>query len=206
MVTPGLIDAGTTLGLSGLATVSQDQDEKGGPNQASLRAIDAFRFEEPLVVAALQSGVTAVHAGPGTANPIAGRAGVFKTSAPHPADAVVAFPSALVLSLTEAAKTTYGSKGKYPSTRMATAGFLRQALVDARQYSQRRSDATPPARDLNLDALASMVKGEVTALIAADCSDEIATALRIAEEFEIRPVLLGGSEADLVVERLAGAK
>ncbi len=79
VVTPGLIDARTTLGLSGLIPVDDDRDEVSGPNQAHLRAIDAYNLREPMLEHALQSGVTLVQTGPGTANSIGGQTGIFKT-------------------------------------------------------------------------------------------------------------------------------
>jgi imidazolonepropionase-like amidohydrolase len=94
VVTAGLIDARTTLGLSGLIPADDDRDELGGPNQAHLRAIDAFNLREPMLTHALRSGVTVVLSGPGKANSIGGQAGVFKTFAPSTEKATLRFPAA----------------------------------------------------------------------------------------------------------------
>src|SRR5262249_48743836 len=75
VVTPGLIDAHTVVGLSGAlnAPADQDQDEKSGPNQADLRVQDGLSPDEPLMEFLRRNGVTTVHAVPGRANVIAGQ-------------------------------------------------------------------------------------------------------------------------------------
>src|SRR5262245_26705575 len=75
VVTPGLIDAHSSLGLSGAlnVTADQDQDERSDPNQADLRVLDGFNPNEPLLKFCRREGVTVVHAVPGRVNVIAGR-------------------------------------------------------------------------------------------------------------------------------------
>ena len=205
VVTPGLIDARTTLGLSGLIPVDDDRDEVSGPNQAHLRAIDAFNLREPMLEHALRSGVTLVQTGPGAANAIGGQAGIFKTHGSSTEEVTVRFPSGLVVVLTESAKMTYGKEGKFPTTRMANVGLIRQALVDAERYGKLRAGDDPPPRDLAKEALALVLDKEIPALISAERVDEIATARRLAEEFGLEWALVGASAAHLVLEHLAEA-
>jgi imidazolonepropionase-like amidohydrolase len=204
VVTPGLIDARTTLGLAGLISVDDDSNEASAPNQAHLRAVDAYNLREPLLRAALQSGVTTVQSGPGRADSIGGQAGIFHTAGESVGAATIRFPSALVLSLTEAAKTTYaGAAPKLPTTRMANVGLIRQAFVDAGQYARRLKDAKPPDRDLKHDALVDVLERRIPALITAERVDEIATALRLRDEFGFRLLIAGANDATLLAERLA---
>ena len=205
VVLPGLIDARTTLGLSGLIAADDEQDETSGPNQAHVRALDAFNLEEPMLRHALRSGVTAVQSGPGGANAIGGEAGVFKTYSSTAEPVVLKFPSALVLALTEDAKTTYGSENGLPSTRMATVGIVRQALVDAEHYSKRLDEGEPPDRSLKHEAVARVLSREVPALVSAKRIDEIATAIRVAEEFDLDLTIVGATDAGLVADRLGAA-
>src|SRR5205085_8279946 len=74
VVTPGLIDAHTVVGVSGRLNVpaDQDQDERSDPNQADARILDSFNPDEPLLEFALQHGVTIVQATPGPADVIGG--------------------------------------------------------------------------------------------------------------------------------------
>lgn len=204
-VTSGFIDARTTLGLSGIHSADDDRDETSGPNQAHLRALDAFDLTDSMVRHALGRGVTTVQTGPGDANSIGGQAGVFKLSARTVEEAVVRFPSAVVLSLDESAKLTYGEARRYPSTRMANVGLIRQALLDADVYRRRRAEESPPPRDLKKEALAMVLDREVPALVSVERADEIVTALRLAEEFDFELHLVGGADALVVLDRLTGS-
>ena len=118
VVTPGLIDAKTSLGLSGIEDVpgDQDQDESTDPNTADVRALDSFNPREKLLEYVLSYGVTTVQAGPGPDNPIAGQAGIFKTVGPHgvaSADQMAIRPvSAMVFNLGERPKDVYGGREK----------------------------------------------------------------------------------------------
>jgi imidazolonepropionase-like amidohydrolase len=203
VVTPGLIDARTTLGLSGLISADDDRDELGGPNQAHLRALDAFNLREPMLEHALRSGVTVVQSGPGKANSIGGQAGIFKTHASSTKEATIRFPSAVVFSLTESAKTTYGKDRKFPSTRMANVGLIRQALVDAEHYARSLAGEKPPDRDLTKEALTLVLEKKVPTLISTERVDEIATAMRLAEEFGLEWALVGATDLHLLMDQLA---
>ena len=204
-VTPGLIDARTVLGLAGLIRQDDDRDETSAPNTAHLRAIDAFNLREPLLRWALQSGVTTVQAGPGRANSIGGQAGIFHTAGDSTAEATLRFPSSVVFSLTEAAKTTYASRNRL-NTRMASVGLIRQAFIDAEQYGRQIKDAKPPDRDLKSESLGAVLEGRVPAIVTAERVDEIATALRLRDEFKFSLVLAGASDATLMASRLAAER
>lgn len=204
-VSPGFIDARTTLGLSGLHPADDDRDETSGPNQAHLRAIDAFDLNDPRVGHALRGGVTTVQAGPGDANSIGGQAGIFKLSAETVGAAVVRFPSGMVLSLDESAKRTYGSANRFPSTRMANVGLIRQAFLDADRYRTQAAGKDPPARDLKKEAIAMVLDGAMPALVSAERADELSTALRLKEEFGFQLTIVGASDAQVVLDRLVAA-
>ena len=204
-LTPGLIDARTTLGLSGLIPADEDRDEMTGPDQSHLRAIDAFDLSDPMLEHALRSGVTIVQSGPGKANSIGGQAGIFKTYADSTENATVRFPSALVFSLTESAKMTYGKDRGFPSTRMANVGLIRQAFVDAEHYRKLTASEEPPDRDLKKEALALVLEGQISALVSAERVDEIATAMRLADEFDFKLMIVGATHAHLLVDQLAAS-
>jgi imidazolonepropionase-like amidohydrolase len=154
---------------------------------------------------ALRSGVTVVQSGPGKANSIGGQAGIFKTYASSTKQATLRFPSAVVFSLTESAKMTYGKDQKFPSTRMANVGLIRQALVDAEHYAQSLAGEDPPDRDLKNEALAWVLEKKVPALISAERVDEIATAMRIADEFGLEWTLVGATDLHLLMDHFAKA-
>ena len=222
VVTPGLIDAQSTVGLSGLYNVpaDQDHDEKSGPLQAGLRVIDGFNPEEPLLRWLLAHGVTAVQVSPGEANPVAGQAGGFKTWAP-PGSGVsefeLRFPSALVFNLGETPKSTYAEARRAPTTRMGTAALIRGALTEAGEYMGKRSAASragskrggegaqPPERSLANDAFALVLTREIPALFVARREDDLETALRLGEEFGLELQLADATEGYLLADRIARA-
>jgi len=196
-VTPGLIDAHGSAGLSGIFNVAADQDlaEKTDNNQAALRVIDGFNPREELVRYLLRHGVTLIQAVPGPTEPIAGQAGIFRTDRETAADATVKFPSAMVFNLGEAVKKGDGA----PGTRMGIAAIIRKALSEAGQEPEEKKV------DLNRAALGPVVRGELPAMFVANREDDILTALRIAREFGLKLWLSQATEACLVTGALKDA-
>src|SRR6185503_17105940 len=212
-VTPGLIDAHSLAGLSGLYNVpaDQDQDEAVEPNQAALRALDSFNPAEPLLGYLLSQGITVIQCGPGREAPIAGQAGIFRTSGKTADAMAIRFPSAVVFNLGEEPKRIFGAKKKTPSTRMGTAAVIRAALQEAKNYGAKvarasgKPDKDPPDRDLRAEALGPVLLGKIPAMFSARREDDLQTALRLAEEFGVRAVLDLASEGYLMAERIARA-
>jgi imidazolonepropionase-like amidohydrolase len=110
-----------------------------------------------------------------------------------------------VLSLTESAKMTYGKDQKFPTTRMANVGLIRQALVDAEHYTQSMAGEKPPDRDLKQEALSLVLEKKVPAFVSAERVDEIATAMRLAEEFGFEWALVGATDLHLLMDQIARA-
>jgi len=206
VVTPGLIDTQTAAGLAGQYNVAADQDadERAGPNQAGLRAIDGLNPREPLLGWLLAHGVTVVQAGPGEANAIGGLAGVFKTTGGSVEAMTLRFPSALLFSLGERPKSTYAEAKQAPMTRMGTAALIRSALAEARD-GEDENDDEPPARDLHREALRRVLDREIPALFTARREDDIHTALRIGREFGLRVEIADGIDGYLMTDALLEA-
>ena len=183
-VTPGLIDADTTTGVSGAYNIAadQDQDEATDPNTADVNVRDSLNPEDLLYQYVNTYGVTTMQVAPGRANPIAGRAGIFKTAGPQSPfrtvdQLVVRLNSAVVFNLGESPKATYGKSHKAPVTRMKTAEMIRAALMEARQYQdkwdkwkQDGSDLSKqPAIEPKTAALADVVTGRPRRLQRISC-------------------------------------
>ncbi|HEX7378302.1 MAG TPA: amidohydrolase family protein [Pirellulales bacterium] len=209
-VTPGLIDAFSIVPLSGAYNIPADQDasETTDPNQADLRALDAFHPSEPLLRFLLQQGVTVVHACPDRDNVIAGQSGVFRTHGTNAEQMAIRFPQMMVFNLGEAPKQTYGERK--PSTRMGTASLLRSALSDAANYARKRKaakdEAAQPDRNLKHEALGQVLEQKLPAMFAAQRADDLITALRLTDEFKLKSRLALSAEAYLLGDRLAAAK
>jgi imidazolonepropionase-like amidohydrolase len=210
VVTPGLIDAHTVVGLAGAYNIpaDQDQDERSDPNQADLRILDGFNPREPLLEFVRREGVTVVHAVPGRGNVIAGQTGVFRTAGRTAEGMALRFPAGLLINLGEAPKSTYPNR--LPTTRMGTAALVRAALTQARNHARKRKAVRgtdkEPGRNLKLEALGLALEGKLPVIFAAHRSDDLATGLRLAKEFGLRARLDLATEGYLSADTLAKAK
>ena len=82
MVTPGLIDAHTVVGLAGYLNQPHDQEqvEASAPIQPELRAMDAYNPEERLVAWVRGYGITTLHTGHGPQALVSGQTMIVKTA------------------------------------------------------------------------------------------------------------------------------
>jgi imidazolonepropionase-like amidohydrolase len=210
VVTPGLIDAHTVVGLSGAVNIGadQDQDEMSDPNQADLRVMDSFNPREPLLEFLCREGVTVVHAVPGRANVIAGQTGIFRTSGRTAESMALRFPAGVLVNLGEVPKASYTNR--LPTTRMGTAALVRTAFAQAqnhaRKFAAAKSEDKRPPHNPKLEALALALDGKVPVIFAAHRADDMNTALRLAKEFKLRPRLDMATEGYLLADQLAEAK
>jgi imidazolonepropionase-like amidohydrolase len=201
-ITPGLIDPHTVAGLSGAWNIAadQDQDEVSDPDQSDLRALDSFNPNEPLMEFLRANGVTTIHASPGRAVVIAGQSGVFRTVGGTVLGSTLKPVAGLLVNLGESPKDAFKEKG--PKTRMAVAAVVRKAFAEAQAYKQRPADS-PKGRSTKSEALLPALAGDVPVYFAAHRSDDILTALRISDEFKLKPVLVLATDAYLIADELA---
>lgn len=204
VVTPGLIDAHSVVGLAGWLNYDHDQEqlELSAPAQPELRAIDAYDARAPLIDWIRSLGVTTVHSGHAPGTLIAGQTLIAKTTGDTVEDAVIV-PRAMVAATLGTSALREGKDS--PGTRAKLAALLRAELVKAREYVKKRQGKKPPPRDLRLEALADVLAGDVPLMITAHRSRDIMTALRLAEEFGFRLVLDGGAEVYEVLDQVKRA-
>lgn len=211
-VYPGFIDPHTHLGVSeeGLGWEGRDYNEMTDPVTTHLRALDAINPEEDGYREAVEAGITTVMSTPGSANILGGSTVVLKTGGGLLQQRVLRENAGIKAALGENPKRVYSGQKKMPSTRMGSAALLREALVAAQNYMNKieragdDNDKLPP-RDLKLEALIPVLKREIPIRMHAHRSDDIATALRIAKEFDIKLTLEHASEAHLIVDKVAAS-
>ncbi|MFM1872564.1 MAG: hypothetical protein RL398_1986 [Planctomycetota bacterium] len=203
VVTPGLIDARATVGLTGVLNVPHDQDhlDKSDPIQPELRAIDAYNAKEELVGWVRSYGITTVHTGHSAGALVSGQTMVVKTHGRTVEQDVVVPFAMLSVGLNDAAR----GGGKAPGTRAKSVAMLRERLQKAREREAKRVAGQDVAVDLGLDALGKALAGEVPLLVAAHRSHDILSALRVGREFGVRIVLDGAAEAYTVLPELKEA-
>src|SRR5580704_11673745 len=113
IITPGLVDARSEVGLSGDLNIPTDQDqlEKSNAIQPDLRAIDAYNPDDTLVGYLRINGVTTIHTGHGIGALVSGQTMVVKTK-PGLIDAVTLVPlEMLAMSLGKTVEGNYASPG-----------------------------------------------------------------------------------------------
>jgi imidazolonepropionase-like amidohydrolase len=208
VVLPGLVDAHTHLGVHEEAEgwAGQDTNEMTDPVTPHVRALDAINPADLAFADAVAGGVLTVNVNPGSGNPIGGQAAAIRTAGRTVDEMLLRAPSGLKSALGENPKRVYGDRKQLPSTRLGTAAVIRDALVKARNYLDkldRGDDGEPPERDLRWEALGLVLSGEIPWRQHCHRADDIATALRLADEFGYRLVIDHGTEAALLADRLA---
>ena len=205
VVTPGLIDARTVVGLSGVLNQAHDQEqmERSAPLQPELRAIDAYNSRDTLVDYVRSFGVTTLHTGHAPGSLISGQTMVVKTYPPSLDQALILPESMIAATLGRGA--TSGEKGKAPGTRAKAMAMFRTELLKAQDYF--RKQAAPdlekrPARDLHLETLGRALSGKQPLLITVHRHQDILAALRLADEFKLKIVLDGVADAPLVIDAI----
>lgn len=210
VVTPGLIDAHATVGLSGLLNQAQDQDmlEKSSAVQPELRALDAYNAKDPLVRWVRSYGVTTVNTGHAPAALISGQTMIVKTFG-RTADEDVINPAAMTAvtlgrnGLTNAEGGPAASKS--PGNRSKAVAMLRAELIKAQEYAKKREakdESKRPARDLKTETLLRALAGVQPLLITANRQQDIISALRLAQEFNLKIVLDGCADAPMVLAQI----
>jgi imidazolonepropionase-like amidohydrolase len=206
VVTPGLVDAHSTVGLAGALNQPHDQDQldRGSAVQPELRAFDAYNARETLVEWLRGHGVTTVHTGHGPGATISGQTMVVKTVGDHVGAALVDSMTMIAMTLGPSVGRNYNGN---PGTRSRGVLLLRNELIKAQEYAKKQKGPADKrgARDLKLEALARVVSGEIPALITAQGVTEILAALRLQQEFGFKLVLDGAAEAYLVMDEIKAA-
>ncbi|MDM7832565.1 amidohydrolase [Cellulomonas edaphi] len=211
-VLPGFVEAHGHVGLheEGEGPAGNDTNEMVRPDTAAVRAIDAVNIEDEGFRDALAGGVTSVVVKPGSGNPIGGQSVALKTWGGRTVDEQVIRAAVSVKSaLGENPKRVYGERKQLPSTRLGTALVIREAFTKAQHYRAARAAAAdkgePFASDLGLEVLARVLDGELYWDQHTHRHDDIATALRLADEFGYKLVINHGTEghklADVLAER-----
>ena len=221
-IIPGMIDAHCHTGVfaDGVGWEKSDGNEMTDPITPHLRAIDAIHPDDMAFKDLREAGVTTINTGPGSANVIGGQTVVIKTCGKTVDEMLVCAPVAMKMALGENPKRVYGEQKKTPSTRMGNAGVLREWLMKAQDYQEKREryeqqladykankgngkEPEPPERNLRLQALGQVLKREIPAHIHAHRADDMLTALRIAAEFDFRVIFIHATEGYKVAGILA---
>ncbi|MCK7514975.1 MAG: hypothetical protein MZV70_70520 [Desulfobacterales bacterium] len=217
-ILPGFVECLASIGL-GDRYGAVEGDEVSDPVTAGLRILDALDPSDKRFAQAARAGITTLMIAPGRSNVIGARTVVLKPRGATAEEMALLEPAGIKLTLGEGPKNAFGAKGRLPGTRMGSAYVVRKALLDATEYARKRKDhqaavaaakgkkgaEPPPAppRSLELEPLADLLDGKLTAFVECHRADDIQTALRLVDEFRFRAVLVGATEAYKSVAEIA---
>ena len=197
VVTPGLIDAHATVGLTGYLNQPHDQDqvERSATVQPELRAIDAYDARERLVEWVRGFGVTAMHTGHGPGILVSGQTMIVKTRGNTAEEAAIVKEAMVAATLGSGARE---SGARSPGTRAKAIAMLRSEFIKAQEYTAKKEKA----RDLRTETFARILRGELPLLVTVHRANDILSAIRLGKEFGIKLVLDGVAEAPLVMDEI----
>jgi imidazolonepropionase-like amidohydrolase len=207
-VLPGFVEVHSHVGVWEEAEgwAGQDTNEMTDPNGSRLRALDAINPADTGFRDALCGGVTSMVIKPGSGNPIGGQTVALKSAGRTVDDMLIREPCSVKSALGENPKRIYGERKKLPSTRLGVAAVIRDAFTKAQNYRAQReyaaSEGKPFDRDLGLEVLVRVLDGELPWSQHCHRADDIATAMRLADEFGYRLVVNHGTEGHLIADLL----
>jgi imidazolonepropionase-like amidohydrolase len=218
-VTPGLIDVHSHLGVYASPNVNahSDGNEMTSPATSNVWAEHSIWPQDPGFSRALAGGITTLQILPGSGNLIGGRGVTLKNvySTSYQGMKFPGAPYGLKMACGENPKRVYGERKQMPSTRMGNMASYRAQWIEAQQYiddwatyeqqlNDKKDDAKQPKRDLRLETLAEVLKGEIIVHMHCYRADEMLTILDMADEFNYKVgTFHHGVEAYKIADTLA---
>lgn len=200
IVTPGLIDAHTVVGLSGIYNYKHDQDqlEKSDAIQPELRPIDAYNKDEALVDFLLSLGITTIHTGHGPGALASGQTFIVKTFSDSYTDYILDSLSMISFTLGNTVRSNY----EKPGTRSKGVAMLREVFMKTLDYIDKKSSDESYETDIKMEALSKVLNKEIPALFTVNKAVDIMAALRLADEFGFEIILDGAAESYKIIDEL----
>jgi imidazolonepropionase-like amidohydrolase len=210
IVTPGLIESATQIGIveiqSGAAGTA-DQSSTDKDLSAAFNVVDSFNGDSTVIPVTRVDGITrAVVMPAGTGHAILGQGALFELSGAQVPAAVVKAPVAMFANLGEAGAASEGG------SRAGAMLRLREALQDAIDFDRNRAAWNAAQRRqyargrLDLEALVPVVRGQLPLAINANRASDLLSALRLADEFHLKLILMGAAEGWMIADQLAARK
>lgn len=210
-VTPGLFESNTRIGLTEVGAVPgtndftlADQDEDR--IMAAFDVADGLNPASIVIPVTRIAGVTTAVAAPGGGGLVNGKGVVIDLAGDDARDMLVKDPVAMYATLGEGVETAGGG------ARGGTTMRLRELLEDTRAYVRQRSDFERgetrefAASRLDLQAMIPVIQGRLPLVVEAHRASDLRTALRLADEYGLKLILLGASEGWMVADEIARAR
>jgi len=229
-VYPGLIDSWTQLGLTEISAerMTNDLVETSDEIMPHMHVSDAFHAETALIPVTRLNGITNAIVAPSEEDTMPGEMAFIQLAGRDKEDMLLVRDIAMPLNFTGAQRRNESfQNSKYPSTRMGMATQIRQTFIDAQEYKRKwdeynkkqsensgdkgekngkESNATPPKRDLRMEALLPYLEGKKPVLLTATEPSDILTALSLAKEFNLKVILGQMTYAGPILDQIAATK
>lgn len=213
-ITPGFIDAHTHISTANFPNVNNlnlDLNEKSSPVTPALRVEDSLNPRDLAIAKTRQAGFTTVCSLPGSTNVFGGTGICFKLHEAAAAEQmIIPGTQQFKIALGENPKIYHGGKGTAPMTRMAVAAMLREWFTKARDYAQAKETAMQKGdafrEDFQLEPFLPVLSRKVKLRAHCHRSDDILTAIKIAEEFDLDISVEHVTEGYLIADYLKTKK
>jgi imidazolonepropionase-like amidohydrolase len=207
IVTPGFVNGASRVGLEEIGSVpaTREMFARGRDRvAAAFRPWEGLNPRSVLIDQTRDAGITAIVAMP-AGGLISGQAGVLRLLDGGVTEMLLRAPVGMVANLGPAYGQNFTPRGE-------TLNRLREILEDTRVFRTRRADYERAqtrqlaVSRLDMEALVPVLEGRVPLIVDVDRASDIETAMKIAREYGIRLIVMGGAEAWMVADRLAAAK
>lgn len=205
VVLPGLVEAHCHMGITEEKKGAEGDDcnETVNPVTPYLRAIDAVNPMDAAFDDALRAGITSAMIGPGSSNVVGGTFAFLKTHGRCIDRMIVKSPAAMKVAFGENPKANYGEMERSPATRMAIAAMLREELFRAIGYREKKKQGMKRwEEEFRYECWLPVIEGRIPLKAHVHRADDILTAIRIAEEFQVSMTLDHCSEGHLILDEI----
>ncbi|MDN5279934.1 MAG: hypothetical protein PWR01_3899 [Clostridiales bacterium] len=204
---PGLIDAHSHLGLFENSVPVNDMAETQPEITPHLRPLDGIKMRDKGLEDARRAGISTCMVCPASELPIAGLCSILKTNGNSADVGLIVEQAGVLMTFGEQPKRNAADFEKPHGTRMGMPALIRETLMKAEDYlAAKQSKKMVKDREIDMEALLPLIRGEVPMRACAHRAEDIMTAIRIAEEFNLKIVIEYGTEAHLIADKLAEKK
>lgn len=205
-VTPGLIDAHSHICISeeGMGATGDDCNDYSDVLMPYLETIDAIYPFDLAVQRAVNAGVTAACVCPGSDSVVGGVCSTIKLCG--------SVADEMMLKRKTAMKCSFGENPKKAGysfkTRMGNAYLLRKCIEDAIDYRHKKEEAEAAGdyfkKDRGMENMLPILKKEMPLHVHAHRADDVCTAIRIAQEYDLKLVIIHCTDGISIVDYLSG--
>lgn len=216
--------------------MTNDLVEMSDEIMPQMHTAEAFHAESALIPVARMNGITNAVVAPEGADTLPGQDSFIQLAGASATEMLLIRDNAMPLNFTGDERRNKGGfeKQKFPATRMGLAAQLRQTFLDAQDYQtkwadyerkkadaqnkdkdpskdknkkdEKKSEPTPPKRDLKLEALIPYLEGKKSIVLAAESASDLETAVSLANEFKLKFVLNHIAHSQPVLDYVASLK